>query len=74
MERMFFDCKLLTSLDISNFDTSNVTNMRWMFQDCEALTVIYVGEGWIIEEENTSDMFLNCGVNEVTLKSINRSK
>ena len=31
MENMFYDCKSLTSLDLSNFDTSKVTNMVYMF-------------------------------------------
>ena len=33
MGSMFRDCRGLTSLDLSTFDTSNVTNMRYMFQD-----------------------------------------
>ena len=28
---MFFDCKSLTNLNLSNFNTQNVTNMEWMF-------------------------------------------
>ena len=31
MENMFNGCEMLTSLDISNFDTSNVVNMYGMF-------------------------------------------
>jgi surface protein len=34
---MFSRCPLLTSLDISNFDTSKVTSIAYMFQNCTAL-------------------------------------
>ena len=34
MYLMFFDCRELTSLDLGNFDTSNVTIMSGMFYDC----------------------------------------
>ena len=33
---MFFLCSSLTSLDVSGFDTSNVTDMGCMFYDCPA--------------------------------------
>ena len=31
---MFAGCKELTNLDVSNFDTANVTNMEKMFNEC----------------------------------------
>lgn len=34
---MFGDCTSLTELDVSNFDTSNVTDMSYMFAGCEKL-------------------------------------
>jgi surface protein len=34
---MFSDCSGLTSLNLSNFDTSIVTDMRFMFQGCTSL-------------------------------------
>ena len=34
---MFEDCFNLIELNISNFDTSNVTDMRGMFSNCESL-------------------------------------
>ena len=40
MRSMFSDCIGLTSLDVSNFDTSNVTDMRFMFYGCAALKKI----------------------------------
>ena len=38
MNGMFYGCTSLTSLDLSNFDTSKVTNMGYMFQSCTNLT------------------------------------
>ena len=35
---MFYNCSSLTSLNLSNFNTNNVTNMRSMFFDCSSLT------------------------------------
>ena len=34
---MFYDCKSLTNLDLSNFNTQNVTNMGEMFSGCNSL-------------------------------------
>ena len=36
---MFVDCNM-TSLDLSKFNTSNVTNMAYMFRDCSSLTAL----------------------------------
>ena len=39
MESMFFGCSSLLSLtDISKWNTSNVTNMGYMFEDCSSLS------------------------------------
>ena len=38
MSEMFYKCSSLTSLDLSNFDTSNVTYMDSMFYNCSSLT------------------------------------
>ena len=34
MMAMFQECYELEYLDLSNFDTSNVTDMGWMFNNC----------------------------------------
>ena len=67
MNRMFTDCNSLTELDLSNFDTSKVTNMSYMFNDCSGLTKITVGCNWTTENADTSNMFRNAGVSEVTM-------
>ena len=46
MNGMFYGCSNLTSLDLSNFDTSNVTNMTYMFRGCVNLkTITMIGCG-----------------------------
>ena len=35
---MFRGCSSLTSLDLSSFNTSNVTDMQYMFYSCSSLT------------------------------------
>jgi surface protein len=57
----------LTELNLSNFDTSNVTDMSGMFYACEELTTIYVGDKWVINEDtDVTDMFTGCGCSSVT--------
>ena len=40
MLQMFYNCNALTSLDLSGWDTSKVTDMRYMFAGCSALKTI----------------------------------
>ena len=40
MSSMFNGCSNLTTLDLSNFNTSSVTNMSYMFYRCSSLTSI----------------------------------
>ena len=57
---MFADCYSLTSLDLSNFDTRNVKNMRYMFSDNSNLVTIYASEKFTTNVVETgSDMFDN---------------
>ena len=51
MQRMFNQCKYLTLLDVSGWDTSNVTDMSYAFYYCSSLTEI---EG--IEDVDTSNV------------------
>ena len=37
---MFFKCSKLTNIDLSSFNTKNVTNMSYMFYECSKLTKI----------------------------------
>lgn len=40
MRAMFYDCSELESVDVSSFDTCNVTNMLHMFIYCSSLTTL----------------------------------
>ena len=62
MNYMFYHSGL-TSLDLSNFDTANVTNMTYMFYACDKLKTIYAGEHWNTDKvTNSNGMFFNCTV------------
>ena len=37
MSSMFFNCSSLNNLDLSKFNTQNVTNMCCMFSHCKSL-------------------------------------
>ena len=57
---MFTDCHNLISIDISNWDTSNVPNMAWMFGDCESLTSLDVNNWDVSSVGYVYGMFYNC--------------
>ncbi len=52
---MFCGLSNLTELDISNFDTSNVTTMLRMFYNDSQLKTIYVGNKWDISNLISDD-------------------
>ena len=54
MSTMFQKCNVLEYLDLSNFNTSNVTDMSWMFFGCNKLKYLNVSN-FIINGE-TEDM------------------
>ena len=61
MSKMFQGCSSLTSLDISNFDTSLVQNgMDGMFQDCSSLTSLDISNFDTGNVTNMSRMFSGC--------------
>ena len=60
MSRMFVGCSSLTSLDLSNFNTANVTNMRGMFYNCESLTSLDVSKFNTANVTNMDMMFSYC--------------
>lgn len=51
--QMFQNCTSLTSLNLSNFDTSNVTGMGSMFKNCYSLTSLDVSN---FDTTNVTDM------------------
>ena len=41
---MLYKCKLLSSLVLSNFNTQNITNMKYMFYKCKSLSSLVLSE------------------------------
>jgi len=57
---LFFGCKGITTLDVSGFDTSNVTDMESMFAYCESLTSLDLSSFNTGRVTNMSTMFQAC--------------
>ena len=61
MRTMFGSCQALESLNLSSFNTSQVTNMEYMFSNCTNLRTVYVGNGWSTAAVTySSNMFEGC--------------
>ena len=58
---MFNNCSALTSLDLSGFDTSNVTGMNYMFKNCGSLTSLDLSGFDTSNVTSMIDMFNYCG-------------
>jgi surface protein len=70
--KMFFKCKA-QSLDLSNFDTSSVTNMSHMFEKCEADLLDLSS----LDTSNVTDMsflFTRCLAESLDLSSFDTSR
>ena len=61
MSDMFSYCSGLTSLDLSGFNTQNVTNMRGMFYNCSGLTTLDLSSFNTQNVMNMNLMFNNTG-------------
>ena len=57
---MFFDCVSLTNLDLSNFNTKNISNMRCMFSGCISLTNLNLSNFNTNNVINMRCMFRGC--------------
>lgn len=72
---MFNDCSKLTSLDLSSFDTSNVTDMSGMFYKCSSFTTLGLSN---LDTSNVTDMramFDDCSsLTSLDLSSFDTSK
>ena len=60
MMSMFAFCGDMTDLDLSSFDTRNVTNMSWMFANCVDMTNLDLSSFDTTNVTNTSTMFRDC--------------
>lgn len=72
MAYMFFRCISLTTLDLSSFDTSAVTNMESMFIDCYSINYLLLGPNFFKTSEVTGIDFSYCGkwTNETVVTSL----
>ena len=69
MEYMFYGCKKISTLDLSSFNTSSLTNMTGVFQDCLQLSNLNIST-W--NTSNVTDMkYMFCG--DSKLASLNVS-
>ena len=59
---MFNGCSSLTTLDLSSWNTSNVTNMSMMFKNCNKLTTLDVSNFDTSKVTNMGEMFSGCNV------------
>ena len=67
---MFRDCDKLQSLDLSNFDTSNVYNMDSMFYSCHNLQSLDLSNFDTSIVANMDSMFTYCNnLNYIKCKS-----
>ena len=75
MDNMFSDCSSLTSLYLSNFDTSKVTNMYAMFDNCSSLTSLDLSNFNTSKVKNMDSMFRNCSsLTSLDLSNFDTSK
>ena len=79
MDHMFYNCSSLASLDLSNFNTNNITNMECMFCNCSSLTSLNLSNFNTNNVINMYGMFnnlnKNCKItcNDLILKTLRES-
>jgi surface protein len=59
-EKGFYECRALTTLDVSNWDTSSVINMGYLFANCFALTALDVSNWDTSSVVSMRQMFNQC--------------
>ena len=57
---MFLGCKNIIDIDLSSFDTRNITSMCGMFQDCNNIKSIDLSSFDTQEVNNIQYMLYNC--------------
>lgn len=69
---MFKDCQNLIEINLSNFNTEEVTNMSYMFHNCKNLSNIDLSNINTENVTNMSHMFHNCNnLSNIVLSNIN---
>lgn len=65
---MFYNCNNLITLNLSSFDTSNVTNMSKMWYNCKSLTTLDLSSFNTAKVTNMDCTFYAChGMTTLTL-------
>ncbi len=57
---MFYNCNNIIDLDLSSFDTKNITNMSYMFSGCENLKSLDLSDFYTKNVTNMNNMFCDC--------------
>ena len=60
MREMFYNCSSLVSINLSNFNTCNVTDMNSMFYSCSSLIDLNLSNFNTINVDDMINMFYNC--------------
>ena len=60
MDGVFEGCSKLTSIDVSSFDTSNVSSMTDMFNGCSELTELNISNFDMSKVQYINRMFERC--------------
>ncbi len=75
MSYYFLSFSKLTSVDLSNLDTSKVTDMHWMFFSCSSLTELDLSSFDTLKVIDMSNMFSGCSsLIELDLSRFDTSK
>ena len=75
MSSMFYDCSALKSLDLTNFNTANVTYMYGMFDGCSALESLNLTNFNTAEVTDMRYMFYDCSaLTSLDLTNFNTAK
>ena len=56
---MFYECSSLSTLDLSSFNTRNVTNMQKLFYNCSSLTKLDLSS-FKVDNADIRYMFSGC--------------
>ena len=71
---MFLECCNITQIDLSSFDTSNVTNMNNMFYGCSSLISLDLSNFDTMDVTNMNSMFSGCSsLNSLDLSNFDTS-
>ena len=60
LDDMFYDCNSLESLDLTGWDTTNVTSMNYMLHKCYSLKNLTLGENWASNSSISSFSLSSC--------------